>query len=282
MLTNGGGTTKQMTSENANTAPSLRITKLGIVSRDYRYTFNNGFRDFSNTLPDILKLLDDKGCDAVLFSLFSIVPRESYAPRAAFQGLKNVQAVFLEEYRDEEARKAGRFVVHHLTQQGWKEYAFAQQFGTITGRPQKDIEDFVQNELPKRIMGNNCVLLCGETNGVKYSPKGKRIIDSFSLRATLPEQVGVVLNPIHDRMTRFEMKLKRKFLSQHGRCVVSVWNKGKSDKNGAVRDGDEPAWTAYYNGQDINIPQIEHSLPKIEIGILNVARHSGLPSVAAQ
>jgi hypothetical protein len=272
MLTKSSGRAKQTKSEKTNTAPSLSITKLGIVSRDYQYIFNNGFRDFSNALPDILKLLDDKGCDAVLFSLFSIVPRESYEPSAAFQGLKNVKAVFFEEYRDEETRKAERFVVHYLTQQGWREYEFTQKFGTITGMPQKDIKDFVQNELPKRIMGNNCVLLCGETNGVKYSPKVKTIVDSFSLRASLPKKVGIVLNPIHDRMTRFEMKLKRKFLSEDDRWVVSVWNKGKKDKNGAVRDGDAPAWTVYFNGQEICISPIQHSFPKIEIGILNVAK----------
>jgi hypothetical protein len=51
-----------------------------------------------------------------------------------------------------------------------------------------------------------------------------------------------------------------------------IQDKGKEDKNGAVRDGDAPAWTAYYNGQEISISPIKHDFPKIEIGILNVAK----------
>jgi hypothetical protein len=273
MLTKNDGSAKQIKSEKANTAPILSITKLGVVSRDYQHKFKNGFRDFSSALPDILKLIDDKGCDAVLFSLFSIVPREFYDPIAAFKGLKNVKAVFLEEFQDRnKTRDAGRYVVHHRTSKIWAKYEFTQVFGTLTGMAQKDIDDFVKNEMSMRVLGNCCVLLCGESNGVKYSPKDRKVHDPFGLRKTIPKQTTIILNPIHDRMTRFEMKLKRKFLSEEGRWVVSVWNKGKKDKNGAVRDGDAPAWTAYYNGQEISISPIEHSFQKIEIGILNVAK----------
>lgn len=250
--------------------PSLNIRKIGVVSRNYQYKFKNGFRDFSNTLPDILSLLDKNGCDTVLFSLFGIISRESYNLGTALDGLKNIKVIFLEYFQDGEERHQERFVTHHLTEQGWSDYEFKQAFGTITGMSKNNIEDFINIEFPQRIMGNACVLLCGETNGVKYSPKEKAVFDSFSLRASLPKKLDIILNPIHDRMTRFEMKLKRKFLSEHGRWVVSVWNKGKKDKNGDVKDGYSPAWTAYYNGQEISIPSIEHDIQNIEIGILDL------------
>ena len=132
------------------------------------------------------------------------------------------------------------------------------------------IDNFVKNELPKRCLGNCCVLLCGETNGVKYSKSDKKIHDVYGLREAIPKNVNIIMNPIHDRMTRFEMKLKRKFLSENHRWVISVWNKGKQDKNGNVRDGAGPAWTVYYNGKEVNVERIEkHFIFDVEIGILN-------------
>ena len=59
----------------AAVAPNIIARKIGIVARDYNVRFQNGYRDFSCALPDVLKLLDDHGCDTVLFSLYSIVPR---------------------------------------------------------------------------------------------------------------------------------------------------------------------------------------------------------------
>lgn len=264
---------QEFLSPEANKYPSIK--KLGIVSRDYNHKIGNGFRDFSSRLKDILKFLDEKGCDAVLFSLFSIPPREFFNPHGAFCELKNVKSVFLEEYQDLEdkaERKAGRFTVFfHKNENDWGEHSFTQKFARLAGTNNEYIEYFVKHEMPeRRFIENYGILLCGETNGVKYSKKCKKIIDCFGLSEKIPEQVRIILNPIHDRMTRFEMRLKRKFLSEDGRCVVSVWNKGKKDRNGVVRDGNNPAWTAYYNGQEISILKIEANFEKIEIGILDL------------
>lgn len=271
-VTTGNGTSaKQLDIRKTGTAPILNVTKLGIVSRDYRHRYANGFRDFSHTLPTVLKFLDDEGCDAILFSLFSIIPRSSYDLSVVFRQLKNIKAVFLEEFQDRTIREGGRYVIYHHATKGWEEHSFSQVFGTIRGMPQQQIEEFANYEMPKRILGNCCVLLCGETNGVKYSQRHKKVEDTFGLRAAIPSQTTVVLNPIHDRMTRFEMKLKRKFLSENGRWAISVWNKGREDRNGKVKDGKRPAWTVFHDGEaaDDEVVMIDNQL-NVEIGILDM------------
>jgi len=214
-------------------------------------------------------MLDDEGCDTVLFSLFSIISRKGYDCLNTLSGLKNIKAVLLEEFQDGKNREAGRYVVYHRAPSGWEEYEFYQVFGTITGMPQQEIQDFVQNEIPRRTLGKCCVLLCGETNGVKYSKVDKKIYDTFGLRKAIPPNAIVIINPIHDRMTRFEMKLKRQFLSENNRWVISVWNKGKQDKNGKTRDGNGAAWTVFHNGNELDIPRIQNDFG-VEIGVLNV------------
>ena len=102
-------------------------------------------------------------------------------------------------------------------------------------------------------MGNITVLLCGETNVVKYDKGKKSVIDYFGVLKAIPSETRIILNPVHDRMTRFEMKLKRAFLSKHNRLVISVWNKGKTDKKGKNRDGRNPPWTIYSDGKEINM-----------------------------
>ena len=106
-------------------------------------------------------------------------------------------------------------------------------------------------------------------DGVKYSPKDKKVHDVFELRASIPKTANIILNPIHDRMTRFEMKLKRQFLSENNRWVVSVWNKGKKDRNGRSKDGKGPAWTIFYDGEEIVVTPIENQLG-VEIGVLSI------------
>ena len=74
------------------------------------------------------------------------------------------------------------------------------------------------------------------------------------------KNVNVILNPIHDRMTRYEMKLKRAFLSENGKWVISVWNKGRKNINGQTRDGKNPAWTVFYDGKELDIEPIPNNL----------------------
>lgn len=78
----------------------------------------NGYCDFSQALPDVLKFLDKKGYDAALFSLYSIVPRGEFKIRSVLRPLTTVRAVFLEEFSDGGGWHAKRFVVHHRVWRG--------------------------------------------------------------------------------------------------------------------------------------------------------------------
>lgn len=253
---------------------TINISKLGLVSHDYRYEEQNGYRDFSHSVRSVLTCLDNKECDSVLFSLFTIVKRKGFDAIQIFNGLKNIRAVFVEEFTDGDERVADEYVVYFKDTNKWKEYRLTQKFGTL--KYTKDFENrviipFINEIKEQRLFGNCTVLLCGETNIVKYSKATKKIDDKFGLLSVLPKEIEVILNPTHDRMTRFEMKLKRKFLSENNRWIVTVWNKGKVDKNGKVKDGTNPAWTVFHNGKEKHITPIECHIPtrtNIEIGIL--------------
>jgi hypothetical protein len=135
----------------------------------------------------------------------------------------------------------------------------------------EEIENFAQKRIPERVFGSCCILICGETNGVRYDRSGaKNIHDPCGLRAAIPPHVQVILNPVHDRMSRFEMMMKRRFLSEGGRYVISAWNRGKFDKHGTTRDGSGPLWTVFYDGEAVHIPKVANSLG-IDVGYLDIA-----------
>jgi hypothetical protein len=108
-----GDKARQLAPRRTGPVPQLKITKLRIVSRDYRHRYPDGYRDFGYSLHRVLKLLDGEGCDAVLFSLFSIRPRELYKPPDALKGLRCVRTVLLEEFSDGDDREAGRNVLYY-------------------------------------------------------------------------------------------------------------------------------------------------------------------------
>ena len=58
-------------------------------------------------------------------------------------------------------------------------------------------------------------------------------------------------------------------MSEYQRRLISVWNKGKQDKNGKVKDGNNPAWTVFHNGKEIIVPRIQNAFG-VEIGVLDI------------
>lgn len=168
----------------------------------------------------------------------------------------------------------------------WHEYKFRQVLGSLNAS-KKDVNaahsahttvkewmkakiDCLVREIPTRILGNCCVILCGESNGVKYSSKRRKVHDPYGVRNAIPSTVDVILNPVHDRMTRHEMKLKRCFLSEKGRWVISIWNKGKKF-NGKTRDGSDPAWMIFHNGKTKNIEPPDTHL-NVDVAVLDISK----------
>jgi hypothetical protein len=250
-----------------------RLRRIGIISRDYRETFSNNRRDFSAHIGRILRLLDENECDAALFSMYSIIDRKNFNLRAALTQcqFKYLKAVFVEKFRDGRKRESLGNIVYSRTGPEWFADNFEQQFGSLKDRSRDYILRFVKCELPRRIFGNCLILYCGESNGVKYSMKDEKVNDEFGLREAIPKNVNLILNPVHDRMTRFEMRRKRKFLSERGRWVISVWNRGKTF-NGRTRDGSSPPWTVYNNGREVELREVSHDIESVSIGIVDIGR----------
>lgn len=258
-------------------APNLKISKIGIVARDYRES--NGNSDFSKSIIEILEYLDSKGCDSVLFSLFTLLEKNSLKIEK-LEKYKNIKSVFIEEFEfNGRVRDVTVYKVYNKHANKWRINEFTQKFGTLeyTKKFNREvITPFIEEVKEDRIMGNCVVLLCGETNIVKYSKKTKKIEDTFDFIKQIPSTTEIILNPIHDKMTRFEMKLKRQFLSMNNRIVVSVWNKGKTFSNGQTRDGINSPWTVYINGEEVLVKkeniEFQNNTSKIDIGILNIKK----------
>lgn len=253
----------------------LNINKIGIVSRDYRNREKNGHRDFSYAFKSILTTLDEQACDSVLFSLYTIDNRTSFNVQNILEELnfENIRTIFLEEFKDSEERVPLENVIYYQDKDKWREQRLTQNFARANELTKKRIEDFRKEVKEKRIFGNFAVLLCGETNIVKYNKDDKKIGDPHNYLPLLNEEIKVILNPIHDRMIRPEMKPKREYLSKNQRLVVSVWNKGRSDKNGKVKNYKTPDWTVFYNGMEKELKPLNHNVDNqadIQIGIINL------------
>lgn len=258
--------------------PKLNIEKIAMVSRDYNKKDENGIKDFSNSFENILLYLDEQACDSIVFSLYTLVKRDSFDVIQILNNidLKNIKSIFIEEFIDDNPeRKACENVVYYKSTDNWKAYKYTQKFGTLSYTQtfeRETIEPFKKEVKEQRNFGNSTVLLCGETNIVKYSQKNKKVEDKFDFFSSLDDDIKIIINPIHDKMIRFEMKLKREYLSRNKRYVISVWNKGKKDKNGKTRDGDKSPWTVYYDGYEKIIQQISHNISNnidLQIGILD-------------
>jgi len=260
---------------------TINIKKIGMVSRDYRKKDENGFRDFSYTFNNVLLHLNEQDCDSVIFSMYTLVKRKSFDVIENLNQLEinNIKAVFIAEFKDGSERQSGDYVVYFKDKDGWQEHRLIQKFASLKytqSFKNKIIEPFKVEVKNQRLLGNCTVLLSGESNIVKFSQANERVEDQFEYLDVLNKDIKIILNPVHERMMRHEIKLKRSFLSEHGRWVISVWNKGKADKNGKVKNGKNPAWTVFYNGKEKQIKPIINNFStqlNIEIGVIDLTLH---------
>ncbi len=260
--------------------PNLKVHIIGLVSRNYWERLPNKI-DFSGVLKKVLKILDNdtNKCDTVLFSSWSIIRPLSVKKILSAIEPTNIKAVLYEEFalglpkpRKFPAKSgASRFVVCYRKNGAWHEYKFNQLFGSLNPREKdrkeaKDagwkVDDWMEakarcliNRLPERVLGNCCVILCGESNIVRRRGTGKdvEVHDESHFKKAMPKNVRIVLNPGHDRMGP-RMNTKRKFLSKApSRWVLCVWNKGRKDKQGEQKfDGQGPAWMVFRDGKRLD------------------------------
>lgn len=259
--------------------PILNILKLGIVARNYNEL--NGNSDFSKSMFEILDYIEQQNCDSVLFSLYTLLDTNSLTTELLkSKKFKNLRTLFIEEFKFQNGKRINaEFKVYYKHIDDWHIFKFNQKFDKLKytkSFKNEIISPFFEEVENERILGNLLILLCGESNIVKYSKLKKDVVDNFNFLNKIPKHTNIILNPVHDKMTRFEMKRKRQFLSKDNRIVVSVWNKGKIFKNGQSRDGSNPPWTIFFNGEEKKIPseniKFKNTNSKIEIGILEVQK----------
>jgi hypothetical protein len=88
-------------------------------------------------------------------------------------------------------------------------------------------------------------------------PSNGNFRDEFGFNGELETRgIRVVFNPLHDYMTRYEMKKKRAYYSINQRMVITVWNMGRE------RESKTP-WTIFYNDKDITT-QVREVSPRIK------------------
>lgn len=254
------------------TKNKLHIKKVGLISRDY-----NKVHDFKNSLPDIIKLLDSKGCDALVFALYSIDAKHGYDIIPLLESCKTLRMVVLEffsspiEHSDERSVKS--CLVYICENGTWHTYPLEQKFSNVDWKNTEEVLSLVEEIPQKRLFGNTCVLICGEVNGVKYNKSTQRINDICGLRKAIPQDTFLVLAPGHDRMTRHEMASKKRFFSLGNRWCISVWNKGRKNIHGKTADGTSPAWTVFYNGIKLSGSIVlEENSHGLEIGIVDTEK----------
>jgi hypothetical protein len=244
---------------------STEFRKIALVAHDYNVPDSRGLYDYSEHFARINKLCDDQGCDTILYALHTWDSRSSVARThdAIFGGLQQVQRVVLEVGQPTES-----FEHVEVWVRGRPEPILASQKFASSKSSFADKYAFVA-DLPSRRIGDALLVLCGETNIVKLKRATKTFEDEFGFCDRVKEsKTRLILNPIHDYMKRPEMRKQRKFYSQDGRTVISVWNKGKGKEAWLP-------WTVFHDGEEWTDQVLELDTPfgerpDIRIGLVNL------------
>jgi len=231
---------------------SVNVKKVAVVSHNYNLSNRFGHQDFAEHASQIHSVCDGEGCDTILYSLFtwdenSPIHRNH---KTIFGDLKNVRCVILEVGNKKTPNK---FVEVWLKGEE-RPRIMEQCFGKSSDTHERKRE--FSRSIPGRIIGDGLVAICGESNIANYMPSNGNFRDEFGFNGELETRgIRVIFNPLHDYMTRYEMKKKRAYYSKNQRMVITVWNMGKG------RESSIP-WTVFYNGEDITA-QVREVSPRI-------------------
>ena len=176
----------------------------------------------------------------------------------------HVRSVFLEVGSPEEET----FDHAEIIQRENPEPFVVRQCFAASGDPSRGKAAFIA-DLKNRKFGDSLLMLCGESNIVSTMRGTGELHDPFGFIELLREmEIRLILNPIHDYMRRYEMRVKRREYSRGGVTVLSVWNCGKG------RESETP-WTAFRDGEErtasvLQLAQPFPDRPDIRIGIVDV------------
>jgi hypothetical protein len=247
----------------ASPAGGSALRRVGIVSYDF-----SGKSDFSVSTDDwppayhqIHPLLDGVGCDAIFYPL---LPAEtsfaSTAPdKPAFEELKSVRYIYAGTTPDPEGRRRVSAWIGDvpqprvMTEHALTKDQFIRDPVTILG----DLQD--------RVFDNAFLLFAGEMNAITFQRSTGDFLDHVGLIPFFEErQVSIVLNPASYYMRRWQIRLKRLFLSHADRTVISLWSKKAWPKPEFVGEAARP-WAAYQGGdvatsEIMEIPSEAHGL----------------------
>ena len=232
---------------------NFSIKKVAVVSHNYNLYNSHGHQDFAEHASQIHSVCDGEGCDTILYSLFtwdenSPIQRNH---KSLLGDLKSVRCVILEVGNKKTTNKSVEAWLKEEERPRIMDQCFAK-----SSDPYDRKREFIRS-IPKRIIGNSLVAICGESNIANYMPSNGNFRDEFGFNCEL-EALGirVVFNPLHDYMTRYEMKKKRAYYSKNQRMVITVWNMGRG------RESSIP-WTVFYNEEDITA-QVREVSPQID------------------
>lgn len=245
------------------------IKRIGLVSHDYNIADRHGRFDYSEHFARINAACDERGCDTILYALFTWDSRSTIGRShdAIFDQLANVQRVIIEVGRPPYSADHVEAWVKGEQEPRLVRQAFAQSIASDADKRQ------FMDDLPARCFDSALMVLCGEANIVRLRRSKGTWDDSFHFLDRMNELgIRVVLNPIHDYMTRYEMREKRRLYSTNGRTVVSVWNQGKGKE---ARD----PWNAFVDGQELThlvrcLPAPCPERPDIRVGIFDMPQCS--------
>ncbi len=248
---------------------SEKITKLGLVTHDYNKRNKEGLWDYTEHFARINHFCDREGCDTILYSLYTWDERSSLvrSQDSFFKDLLSVHRIILEFGNLDLGYEQG---TSHLKVEIWQDGQLTptettQKFSTSQDSWNKK-KAFVA-DLPNRRLANALVMICGESNIASLVRKSKDFNDPFEFNKMLADLgASLILNPVHDYMRRFEMAEKRRYYSQGGRTVVSVWNQGKGKESSFP-------WTVFHDGVKRTelVKELENPFsdqPDIRIGVL--------------
>ncbi len=261
-------TSKSSVTHLLSDAESSLIRRVALVSHDYNLCDSRGFYDYTEHFADINRLCDDQNCDTILYALYtwdrnSPTTRD---PSSCFAGLNHVRRIIVEVGQP----KKGSFDHVEVLQKGERRPLIAQQRFAKSGDSKFRKAAFIE-ELDERKLGDALLVLCGETNIGSTERGSTKFNDPYDFLGQLKTMgIRLILNPIHDYMTRYEMRRKRRRYSQRGITVISVWNQGKA------REAELP-WTVFRDGEELTdelreLPKAFAGRPDIRIGIVEVER----------